>query len=100
MLIFMLYVEYIKCFSGFRKIEDLIVSGRRMKTVQFADGIKPGEGTSPSAGEELSSPPPPKNKLPKEKRYKKTKFHKKTAKKKVKVSRIFATNIIYIFYNF
>lgn len=53
--------------------------------MQFADGIRPGEGTSPSAGEDLSSPPPPKKKLPKEKRYKKLKFGKKNAKKKVKV---------------
>ncbi|XP_044737562.1 uncharacterized protein LOC123299279 [Chrysoperla carnea] len=52
------------------------------KTVKFADGIKPGEGTSPSGGEELPSPPPPKRKLPKEQRYKKTKLK---TKKKVKV---------------
>lgn len=31
------------------------------KSVQFADGIKPGEGTSPSGGEgDMPSPPPPK----------------------------------------
>lgn len=30
------------------------------KSVQFADGIKPGEGTSPSGGEgDMPSPPPP-----------------------------------------
>ncbi|XP_018562191.1 titin-like [Anoplophora glabripennis] len=56
----------------------------RRKVVQFADGVRPGEGTSPSGGEELSSPPPRK-KLPKEKRYKKTKLQKKNQKKKVKV---------------
>lgn len=58
------------------------------KSVKFADGICPGEGTSPSAGEELSSPPPPssKKKLAKEKRYKKMRMSKKSKKKKVKVS--------------
>jgi len=45
--------------------------------VKFADGVRPGEGTSPSAGEDLPSPPPP-SKLPKEKRFKKKK------KKKIK----------------
>lgn len=55
------------------------------KSVKFADGICPGEGTSPSGGEELSSPPPPR--LPKEKRYKKTRaLKKKSKKKKVKVN--------------
>ncbi|XP_071519350.1 uncharacterized protein [Panulirus ornatus] len=29
------------------------------KAVKFADGILPGEGTSPSGGEEIHSPPPP-----------------------------------------
>lgn len=34
---------------------------RSKKSVQFADGIKPGEGTSPSGGEgDMPSPPPPK----------------------------------------
>lgn len=51
------------------------------KIVKFADGICPGEGTSPSGGEDLPSPPPPPRKLPKEKRYKKLKN-----KKKVKVT--------------
>lgn len=55
------------------------------KNVKFADGVCPGEGTSPSGGEDLSSPPP--IKLPKEKRYKKTKVPKKSKKKKVKVSK-------------
>lgn len=33
---------------------------RNKKSVQFADGIKPGEGTSPSGGEgDMPSPPPP-----------------------------------------
>ncbi|XP_057336874.1 serine/arginine repetitive matrix protein 2-like [Microplitis mediator] len=33
---------------------------RSRKSVQFADGIKPGEGTSPSGGEgDMPSPPPP-----------------------------------------
>lgn len=53
------------------------------KIVKFADGICPGEGTSPSGGEDLPSPPPPPRKLPKEKRYKK--IHGKN-KKKVKVT--------------
>ncbi|KAK2586720.1 hypothetical protein KPH14_011755 [Odynerus spinipes] len=35
---------------------------RGKKSVQFADGIKPGEGTSPSGGEgDMPSPPPPSN---------------------------------------
>jgi len=34
---------------------------RNKKSVQFADGVKPGEGTSPSGGEgDMPSPPPPK----------------------------------------
>jgi len=33
---------------------------KNKKSVQFADGIKPGEGTSPSGGEgDMPSPPPP-----------------------------------------
>lgn len=33
---------------------------RRKKSVQFADGVMPGEGTSPSGGEgDMPSPPPP-----------------------------------------
>lgn len=35
---------------------------RNKKSVQFADGVKPGEGTSPSGGEgDMPSPPPPKS---------------------------------------
>ena len=68
-----------------------------MKNVQFADGIKPGEGTSPSAGEELFSPPPPKKKLPKEKRYKKSKLSKKVNKKKVKVCCAFFPIILQVY---
>lgn len=45
------------------------------KAVKFADGILPGEGTSPSGGEEMHSPPPPDK--PKEKKLRK--------KRKVKV---------------
>ncbi|XP_074038324.1 LOW QUALITY PROTEIN: uncharacterized protein [Leptinotarsa decemlineata] len=56
----------------------------RRKTVKFADGVRPGEGTSPSAGEELSSSPRYR-KLPKEKRYTKTKLKMKEKKKKIKV---------------
>lgn len=57
-------------------------SGR--KTVKFADGVQPGEGTSPSAGEDLPSPPPPpRAKIPKEKRFK-----KKKKKKKIKVGSV------------
>lgn len=61
----------------------------RRKSVKFSDGVMPGEGTSPSGGEELSSPPPAPKKLPKEKRYVKTKIPKRTKvpnKKKVKVN--------------
>ncbi|KAL1494081.1 hypothetical protein ABEB36_009735 [Hypothenemus hampei] len=65
--------------------EPLNSEKRKSKTVQFADGIRPGEGTSPSAGEELSSPPPPKKKMTKEKRLKKLKFDKQMSKRKVKV---------------
>lgn len=36
-------------------------TNKSKKSVQFADGIKPGEGTSPSGGEgDMPSPPPPK----------------------------------------
>lgn len=58
------------------------------KSVKFADGVQPGEGTSPSGGEDLPSPPPPPRKLPKEKRFK-----KKKKKKKVKVKIIRHLNI-------
>lgn len=54
------------------------------KIVKFADGICPGEGTSPSGGEDLPSPPPPPKKLPKEKRYQKKLKNKN--KKKIKVT--------------
>lgn len=54
------------------------------KIVKFADGVCPGEGTSPSGGEDLPSPPPPPKKLPKEKRYQKKLKNKN--KKKIKVS--------------
>lgn len=37
-----------------------IVRRRSRKSVQFADGVRPGEGTSPSGGEgDMPSPPPP-----------------------------------------
>lgn len=48
------------------------------KEVKFADGVKPGDGTSPSA-EEISSP------LPAEKVQKKKVVKKKRMKKKIKV---------------
>lgn len=45
------------------KVKSLKLSMRRQKSkksVQFADGIKPGEGTSPSGDEgDMPSPPPP-----------------------------------------
>jgi len=75
---------------------------RNKKSVQFADGVKPGEGTSPSGGEgDMPSPPPPKGigfreglgDLRRDKMYnsrKNRKQEKRTrppmAKKKVKVS--------------
>ncbi|CAG9836801.1 unnamed protein product [Diabrotica balteata] len=65
-------------------------SRSRRKVVQFADGVRPGEGTSPSAGEELSSLSP--KVLPKEKRYTKTKMRLKHNKKKVKVKIIKPTD--------
>ena len=38
---------------------------RMKKSVQFADGVKPGEGTSPSGGEgDMPSPPPPTSNVP------------------------------------
>lgn len=38
---------------------------REKKAVQFADGVRPGEGTSPSGGEgDMPSPPPPVPALP------------------------------------
>ena len=49
------------------------------KEVKFADGVKPGDGTSPSAGEEIQSPPPS------EKVQKKKTVKKKRQKKKIKV---------------
>lgn len=40
---------------------------RIKKSVQFADGIKPGEGTSPSGNEgDMPSPPPPTTSIPKD----------------------------------
>jgi hypothetical protein len=67
-------------------------SDRTRKLVSFADGVRPGEGTSPSGGEEMSSPPPPSQKMPKEKRFTKTAKtlpkkdeNQKKSKKKVKV---------------
>ncbi|KAK9883188.1 hypothetical protein WA026_001380 [Henosepilachna vigintioctopunctata] len=57
----------------------------RGKSVQFADGVRPGEGTSPSGGEELSSPPPQTEQLPKTKRYKKMENKRKKKKRKIKV---------------
>uniref|UniRef100_A0A0A9W8V6 Uncharacterized protein n=2 Tax=Lygus hesperus TaxID=30085 RepID=A0A0A9W8V6_LYGHE len=50
--------------------------GKR-KAVSFADGIRPGEGTSPSGGEDHPLSPPPKPR--------KTKRKKKKKKRKVKV---------------
>lgn len=42
-----------------------VVRRRSRKSVQFADGIRPGEGTSPSGGEgDMPSPPPPISMLP------------------------------------
>lgn len=78
----------------------------KKKSVKFADGIIPGEGTSPSGGEELTSPPPTPQKLPKEKRFTKTKKPKKIRipkKKKIKVLVIVfsrnTTQYLFIFNN-
>jgi hypothetical protein len=62
------------------------------KSVKFADGVRPGEGTSPSAGEDLPSPPPPPRKHPKEKRFKKRK------KMKIKVMVCFKLFAYYWYY--
>lgn len=56
------------------------------KEVKFADGVKPGDGTSPSAGEEISSPPPP------DKVQKKKTVKKKRQKRKIKVLSFFHCN--------
>lgn len=46
------------CKSNLSKLKKI---KRNKKSVQFADGVKPGEGTSPSGGEgDMPSPPPPK----------------------------------------
>lgn len=69
------------------KALELLTESR--KQVKFADGIIPGEGTSPSAGEELSSPPPSGKRAAKERRHSKSLLSKavrnKLSKKKVKV---------------
>lgn len=54
------------------------------KAVKFADGILPGEGTSPSGGEEIHSPPPPAADTTK----KKEKKFRKKRKVKVKVIKL------------
>lgn len=42
------------------KLTRLLQKRKSKKSVQFADGVKPGEGTSPSGGEgDMPSPPPP-----------------------------------------
>lgn len=72
----------------------------KKKSVKFADGVHPGEGTSPSGGEELSSPPPQPVKLPKEKRFTKTKKPKKVKlpkKKKIKVNVYFYYFISFVY---
>ncbi|XP_018395795.1 PREDICTED: trichohyalin-like isoform X2 [Cyphomyrmex costatus] len=47
--------------SGKSNLAKLKKAKRSKKSVQFADGVKPGEGTSPSGGEgDMPSPPPPK----------------------------------------
>lgn len=47
--------------SGKTNLTKLKRIKRNKKSVQFADGVKPGEGTSPSGGEgDMPSPPPPK----------------------------------------
>lgn len=70
-----------------RNERKLLNLSTKSKSVQFADGIRPGEGTSPSGGEELSSPPPASttNQSTDKKRLKKMKIPKKNKKKKIKV---------------
>ena len=72
---------------------DDINSKEAIKCVMFADGVKPGEGTSPvSSTADLQSPPLENNKrvLLKEKKRKYSK-HKKSrkSKKKIKVKYLF-----------
>lgn len=69
-----LYSSYHHAFFFYRYRVDY-----RPKAVKFADGILPGEGTSPSGGEEIHSPPPPTAKATK------TKEKKLRKKRKVKV---------------
>ncbi|KAG0729145.1 Glia maturation factor gamma [Chionoecetes opilio] len=57
----------------------------RPKVVKFADGVLPGEGTSPSGGEEIHSPPPP---TPTTAVRKKEKRFRKKRKVKVKVIKL------------
>lgn len=85
--------------DGKSKSKAMRLKKRGKKSVQFADGIRPGEGTSPSGGEgDMPSPPPPTGisfreglkDLRKDKLYRKSKKQEKRArppktKKKVKV---------------
>lgn len=71
------------------------------KAVKFADGILPGEGTSPSGGEEIHSPPPPAADTTK----KKEKKFRKKRKVKVKVIKLVSnlgsmlgTNFLHIYF--
>jgi len=57
---------------GFLDKPGEVAAEKTRKLVSFSDGVRPGEGTSPSGGEEMSSPPPPSQKIPKEKRFTKT----------------------------
>ncbi|XP_045478302.1 daf-12-interacting protein 1-like isoform X2 [Harmonia axyridis] len=73
--------------STSRFLDSSLKTERERKSVQFADGIRPGEGTSPSGGEELSSPPPQSEALMKPKKHKKSVKKKKKKKVKVKVKK-------------
>ena len=86
-------------FKFFSKSNEEEKSSDMKKCVKFADGVKPGEGTSPSGGEELQSPPPFKPVLPKEKRYKKMKTKKLKKKKKIKVCVLVSIQNIICFIN-
>lgn len=95
--------------SGKSNLAKLKKTKRNKKSVQFADGVKPGEGTSPSGGEgDMPSPPPPKGigfrdglgDLRRDKIYSSRKNRKQEkrarppkAKKKVKVMRVFPLSL-------
>lgn len=64
--------------------DTIVLTTTKKKSVSFADGIRPGEGTSPSGGEEHPLSPPPLIRKPVKKR--------KKRKVKVRIIRIDSSN--------